>query len=137
MPQELSVHAVSLGGMKVEAAAGDHLVRMDYPLAPGEVPAGFTPMQLLLASVAGCGGSTVALLLDKMKQPLEGLEVNASGTRRDEHPTVFTEVRVEFVVRGKVEPDAVERAIKKAEEICPVWAMISGTSLKTSYRINT
>ena len=135
MPSELSVHAVSLGGMKVDATAGEHRVHMDYPLTPTEVPAGFTPMQLLLASVAGCGGSTVALLLCKMNQPLTGLEVNACGTRRDEHPTVFTEIRVEFVVRGSVDPAAVEHAIAKAEEICPVWAMISGTPLKTYYKI--
>lgn len=137
MPSELSVHAVSLGGMKVDASVGEHVVHMDYPLAPGEVAAGFTPMQLLLASVAGCGASTVAHLLRKMKQPLAGLAANVSGTLRDERPTVFTEVRVEFVVSGPVDPAAVERAIKKAEEVCPVWAMISGTPIKTSYRIES
>jgi len=35
-----------------------------------------------------------------MGQPVRGIEVNARGQRRDEHPTVITEIALEFVVHG-------------------------------------
>jgi putative redox protein len=137
VPSELSVHAVYQSGMHIVASAGAHSVSMDYPLGSNEL-AGLTPMQLILASVAGCGGSTVALLLQRMRQPLAGLQVEVRGTRRDEHPTVFTQIDVEFLIKGsEVDPEAVAKAIAKAEgELCPVWAMLkSGTKIVSSFRI--
>jgi putative redox protein len=79
-----------------------------------------------LASLAGCAGGTLALLLSRMKRPLQGLEVNARGKRSDEHPTVFTEITLEFVFRGSgLESAAVERALAQArDQLCPVWAML-------------
>ena len=66
---------------------------------------------MILTSLAVCSGSTVALVLGKMKQPLKGLEVKARGLRSDTHPTVLTEISLEFVVRGPgVEAKAMEQA---------------------------
>ena len=138
MPTELTVHAVHQGGMRFAVTAGDHSVTLDYPLRPGETGAGATPLQMLLASLAACSGSTVALVLRRMEQPLEGLEVSARGLRRDEHPTVITDITLEFVVRGAgVDPEAVARALTVAEnQLCPVWAMLKpGTTITTSHRV--
>jgi putative redox protein len=138
MPSELRIHAVHVGGMRMTASNGEHTITADYPLQADEKAAGLKPMELLLASIATCGGSVVALLLGRMKQPVSGLEVNVRGTRRDEHPTVFTEIAVELVVRGTgVDPALVEKAIAQADEkLCPVWAMLKpGTPITTSYRI--
>ncbi len=139
MPTTAHIHAVCEGGMRVTAGDGEHSVTMDYPL-PGDeaAPAGLTPLRTLLASLAACGGSTVAHLLRKMRQPLEGLEVEATASRRDEHPTVYTSIAMEFIVHGgDVEPAAVEKALGIADEqLCPVWAMLKdGTTITTSYRI--
>jgi len=93
---------------------------------------------MLLSSLAVCAGSTLALLLDRMRQPFTGLAVEARGKRRDEHPTVLTEIAVEFVITGAgTDPDKVTQALKMAEEqICPVWAMLKGgTPITTSFRI--
>jgi putative redox protein len=138
MPSELRIHAVHVGGMRMTASNGEHTITADYPLQADEKAAGLKPMELLLASIATCGGSVVALLLGRIKQPVSGLEVNVRGTRRDEHPTVFTEIAVELVVRGTgVDPALVEKAIAQADEkLCPVWAMLKpGTPITTSYRI--
>ena len=85
-----------------------------------------------------CAGSTRGLLLDRMKQPVTGLTVEARGKRRDEHPTVLTQISLEFVITGAaVSADKVTQALTMAEEqICPVWAMLkSGTPISTSFRI--
>jgi putative redox protein len=138
MSTELLVHAVNEGAMRIDAEAGGHTVTMDYPLEPGAVLAGFTPLQLLLASLAGCSGNTLALLLRRMKQPVRSIEVAVRGLRRDEHPTVITHIDIEFIVHGAgVEPATVARALTQSEEVlCPVWAMIKpATPITPSFRI--
>ena len=114
-----------------------HQVSIDYPPPMGG-DAGFMPLELLLLSVAACGGQTVSRILDKMKQPVTNMEVRAVGQQRAEHPMLFTEIQVEFVAQGNnIEAAALERAIKLSEDqYCPVWAMLkNGTQLTTSYRI--
>jgi putative redox protein len=137
MPSELTVRAVHQEGMRMVATAGGHSLTMDYPLN-GEQGAGMKPLEVLLSSLAACGGSTVALLLGRKKEPVKGVEVIARAMRRDEHPTVLTDIGLEFVIRGaEVNPATVESVLATADEkLCPVWAMLRpGTRISTSYRI--
>jgi len=93
---------------------------------------------MLMTSLAVCAGSTLGLLLERMKQPVTGLVVEARGRRRDEHPTVLTEISLEFEISGEgTAPEKVAQALKIAEEqLCPVWAMLkSGTEITTSFRV--
>ena len=138
MPSELTVHAVHQSGMRFTANTGRHQFTLDYPLGPDETLAGPTPLESLLASLAVCAGSTLGLVLRQMKQPVEGMEVDARGLRRDEHPTVITEITLRFTVRGAgMDRDAVERALKAAEDrLCPVWAMLKpGTPIMASFDV--
>jgi len=138
MPTELVIHADYEGGMRLTAGDGEHAVTIDYPLEPGQQVAGLTPLKLLLASLAGCAGNTVPMLLAKRGQQVRGLQVTARAQRRDEHPTVLTRIDVEFVLHGDaLDPEAVEHCITLADEkLCPVWAMIRpGTPIFTTYRI--
>jgi uncharacterized OsmC-like protein len=65
------------------------------------------------------------------------LRVAARGERRSEHPTVFTQIALEFVVGAPADADAVANAIQQSEErICPIWAMLkAGTPITSSFRI--
>ena len=93
---------------------------------------------MILASLAACSGSTLALVLERMKQPLTGLEVEARGLRSDMHPTVLTEISLSFVLRGAgLEAEAVQRALAVAEnQLCPVWAMLKpGTPIAVSFQL--
>ena len=121
MPSELTVHAVQQGPMAFAISDGEHEVSVDYPLPGGDGDLqGMTPLRLLLASLAGCSGSSVAALL-----------------RRDEHPTVITTIDLAFVVHGEVDPARVEHALKLSEStICPVWAMVrAGTPVTSSFTV--
>jgi putative redox protein len=138
MSTEIQVHAVREGGMRFTATVGGHTVTLDYPLPPKETCSNPTPLQMLLTSLAVCSGSSVALVLERMRQRLTGLEVEAHALRAEEHPTVLTEIDLVFVVRGVgVEADAVERALRIAEaQLCPVWVMLKdSTPISASYRL--
>jgi putative redox protein len=140
MPTELAIHAVDRGDLVVTAGDGRHTVTMDYPLpgAESDELAGLTPLRMLLASLAACSGNALAVLLRKMRQPVGEVEIDARGLRRDEHPTVITEIALVFTVHGAgVEPAAVEKALTISEEqVCPVWAMLKGgTRISSSYSI--
>ncbi len=139
MATELAVRGVQQGGMRVSAGDGTHEIVMDYPLAEGQVTAGLTPLQTLLASLAACSANSVKVLLERrMNQTVTGLEVQARAQRRAEHPTVLTEIALQFVVRGPaLDPGAVARAIKASEEqLCPVWNMLKGsTPITAEFRV--
>jgi len=124
--------------MIVTAGDGRHTVTMDYPMpgAESEELAGLTPLRMLLASLAACSGNSLAVLLRKMRQPVGEVEVDARGLRRDVHPSVITEIALEFTVHGAgVESAAVEKALAISEEqMCPVWAMLKdGTPIIATY----
>lgn len=139
MATELTIHAVHQSGMRFTAGNGTHAVEVDYPLQPGDPGTGLRSLELLLASLATCGGNTLALLLGRMEQPFTGLEVDARASRREEHPTVLTEISLEFTVHGAgVDRAAVEKALTIAEtQLAPVWIMVkAGTPITTSIRLD-
>lgn len=134
---ESIVHAVYRGGMHFSGSIGGHAYQMDYPVQPDQVVAGPKPMDMLLASLASCAGGSVAALMRRTGQPFDGLTVTARGQRRSEHPTVFTEIALEFTFEGDLDPAAVEKVVAQAEsQICPVWAMLRpSTPIHSSCRI--
>lgn len=137
MTVDYVVQAVHQGGMRFSGSIGTHAFTMDYPRAPGEAAAGPKPMEMLLASLASCAGGTVAALLQRDGQQVDGLTVTARGRRQSRHPTVFTGIDLEFAFRGNPERSAVERAIALAEsQVCPVWAMLKpSTPVRSSFRV--
>jgi uncharacterized OsmC-like protein len=137
MKPELTVRAVHQGGMRVSASDGEFDVLMDYPMATDETVSGPTPLTMLLASLAACSLNSVVVILKKMQQPLAALEVEARGTRRTEHPTLLTDISLEFTVKGAVDPTAMAHALKISEErLCPVWNMLKpGTAIKAGFHM--
>jgi putative redox protein len=110
---------------------------MDYvpPIGNGE---GYTSLELFLLSLASCSGTAVILMLKKMRKDVSGLKINIKGDRREEHPTYFKTIAMEFILESKdANANDVEKALKISEEsICPVWNMIkNNVEISTSYTI--
>lgn len=126
MQTELVVRAVHEGGMRVRANSGEFDVVMDYPVGSSETLSGPTPLTMLLASLAACSVNSLMAVLKKMQQPVTGLGVEARALRSTEHPTVLTNIFLEFTVTGDaVDRAAVARALQLSEErLCPVWNML-------------
>jgi putative redox protein len=99
---------------------------------------GFSPMELLLVSLAGCTGMDVIDILRKKRQAVTGLEVRVLGTRAETHPRKYTSICIQYVVTGhQVDPEAVRRSIELSEtKYCSVSATVSGTAqISTEFEI--
>jgi putative redox protein len=141
MHMEMKVRVGDLQGKMQLKGKGhtDHEVRIDYIPPYGE-DNGFTPLELLMVSLASCGGQTVQLLLQKMGKTIEQLEVLANGNRRmDKHPTIITNIELQFNLKGdKLDAPSVENAIKMSEkEFSPVWAILkNNVAITWNYSIS-
>ena len=121
-----------------ETASGQALV-IDHAL-PGEErrETGPRPIELILIGMAGCTSMDVISILQKKRQPVAGVQVRVSAERADEHPRVYTQIHLEYIVTGKgVSPQAVERSIELSQtKYCPGAAMLGKTAeITTAYRI--
>ena len=99
---------------------------------------GISPMKTLLLSVAGCTAIDVVMILQKMREPLENLEVEISGERREEHPRIYTKVHIHYKIYGNVNEEKAKRAIELSQEkYCSASAhlKLSGTKVTYSYEI--
>jgi len=138
MPGEILTEVLHQGGMRFEGISrSGKTVQLDFA-PPGEAADGYTPLELLLASLAACSGQVVAGLLKRMGQEVAGFRVLARGVKRDVHPAVLTEAFMVFEFRGgKVDASSAERAVALSEErYCPVWAMLKASvSVRTEVRI--
>lgn len=89
------------------------------------VPSGFTPMQLLLIADAGCMAMDVVSILKKKRLPLRGFKVEMAGTRAEEHPKRFTEMRFVYTAIGDIPKSDLDEALRLSEEkYCSVSATI-------------
>jgi putative redox protein len=140
MAKESRADIVFQGGMKFEGRSGraGTVVALDFAREEDAPIHGFTPMELFLASLAGCSGQVTVGLLKRMGQEVRDLTVRARGSKKEIHPAVFTSIELEFEFRGgKLDPASVEQALALSEErFCPVWAMVKAASpVKATYRL--
>jgi len=109
---------------------------MDGAEAIGGHNSGFRPMELLLAAVGGCSSIDVILILKKQKQEIESFEVNVeAGKEKIEEYSLFRDIMLHFKIKGKVDKDKAERAIKLSlEKYCSVSKTLEPTA-KISYKL--
>ncbi|GMA49490.1 hypothetical protein GCM10025857_08470 [Alicyclobacillus contaminans] len=98
-----------------EGASG-HSVSIDAKADVGGEDKGVRPMELLLMGLAGCTGIDVTMILEKMRQPLDGFRMEVRGIRREEHPQAFTEIHIYYYIDGQVDEQKAWRAIRLSEE---------------------
>ena len=87
---------------------------------------GFRPMELILIGLAGCTAMDVISILRKKRQEITAFKVYAQATQAEEHPKVFTDIIVKYVVHGvNVKPQAVARSVElSVTKYCPAQAML-------------
>ena len=79
-------------GMDIQDADG-HVMRMDIPVEQGGSGSGFRPMQSMLAALCGCSSVDVISILEKQRQVLKGLKIEADGSREEgKEPSLWKEI---------------------------------------------
>lgn len=86
-----------------------------------------SPVELLLLAAATCTASDIVIILQKQRVGLESLNVEVTGTRRDEEPRRFTALAFHVRVRGAgADESKVRRAIDLSiEKYCSVIASLA------------
>lgn len=139
MGKEVRAEIVFREGMRFDGVSGRSGATVAVDFAPeGQPLGGFAPLELLLASLAGCSGQVVVGLLKRMGQEVAGLTVRARGAKKEVHPTVLTDIELEFEFRGgRLDGPSVEKALALSEDrFCPVWAMLKAAApIRASYRL--
>lgn len=88
---------------------------------------GPTPIEGLVASLAACSAMDVVSILQKMRQPVEGYRVEVEWERspQGEWPRPVVSIRVRHVLKGELDPAAVEKAVRLSDEkYCGVTATL-------------
>jgi putative redox protein len=103
-----------------------HMVALDSDRSSNGAPG---PMELLLVALGACTGTDVVAILAKKRQALDSLEVEVSGERATEPPSVWVKLEIVYKLRGNLDEQAVKRAIELSEEkYCSVAAMLRKTA---------
>jgi len=112
----------------VAQSSSGHAIVLD-----GDKKTANSPMELVLIGLCGCTGYDVASILRKKREPFTSLEVRAEAERAAEPPTVYTAIKLTYIVSGKVSRKAVEDAVHLSKEkYCSVSAMLDKTAKITA-----
>lgn len=118
-------HTEYAGGLSFSTEIDGYRVITDSPAAEGGETLGPSPKKLMLASLAGCTGIDVALILQKMKVEFSNLKIDIEANLNDLHPETYQSVHI--IYRVKVNPgqeDKMHRAVKLSDEkYCGVMHM--------------
>jgi putative redox protein len=118
--------------MKATNEAGAE-VHVDGAAEVGGENRGFRPMQLLLASLGSCSSIDIISILKKQKQPLEDIRIIVDGEReKDKIPSLFSDIHVHFVFKGKLDEKKVSRAVDLSmKSYCSVTKTLEKTAAIT------
>jgi putative redox protein len=118
------------GMLMVGKSHSGHSITMDGPPEIGGENLGVRPMEMLLLGVAGCTMIDVVSTLKKMRQNLTQCETKVNAERANDHPKVFTDIHIQFVIKGKdLDQNKVEKAITlSAEKYCSASIMLGKTA---------
>src|SRR5215510_4752842 len=114
------------GALFVAEGSSGHTLTMDGAPDVGGRNLASRPMEVVLMGMGGCTAIDVVSMLKKQRQDIEGVEVSLVAERADDHPKVFTSVKLVYTVRGrKLNRALIERAVNLSDEkYCSATAMI-------------
>ena len=92
------------------------------------------PMEMLLGALGSCTALDIVLILEKKRQKLAALEIEISGERAKDPPSVWTKIEMVYRLSGQLEEKAVRDAIELSQnKYCSVAAMLRKTA-EITYR---
>jgi len=125
------------GTMSVVSDSNGHSIVVGRSPDPQFTWIGVKPSDLLLMAAASCAAYDVVEILTKQREPLEDLKIQCSGEQMPDPPYTFTSIHLLYSVRGKVNPDKLEKAIRLSEDkYCSVISSLRpGVPVTSDYEI--
>ncbi|MFZ2289982.1 MAG: OsmC family protein [Halopseudomonas yangmingensis] len=127
-------------GMTIEVQCGQHTLYMDQPKGAGGQDKGPSPLEAILASVAGCFGTIGRYIAHQQKIELRGMQFSLEadydpdgllGRNLDVRPG-FQELRVTVDIDADLDLPAKQAFLELIEKRCPVADNLThGTRLST------
>ncbi|SFP32207.1 OsmC family protein [Pseudomonas borbori] len=134
----ISAHGQMRAGMSIEVQCGDHRVVMDQPTHAGGQGLGPTPLDIVLAAVAGCFGTLGRYIAHQQKIELRGMrfEIEADYDpdgllgRRDDVRPGFQALRVKVEIDADLDRERKQALLDEIERRCPLADnLLNGTRL--------
>jgi putative redox protein len=125
-------------GLLLAGTASDTHSTVQLASGLDEGAEGFRPMELMAIGLGGCTAMDVLSILQKKRQDVRDFQVRVQTRAKEEHPKVWKEVHIEYLVTGvDIDPAAVERAMELSRErYCPAQNMINkAVDIQLSYKI--
>ena len=100
---------------------------------------GISPMELLLAALAGCSSIDIVAILNKQKINPTDIKMDIEGERNpDVIPSLFHKIKVNVRLEGDILPEKAKRAVSLSfEKYCSVAKTLEySTTIKYSIFIN-
>ncbi|RUA06354.1 MAG: OsmC family protein [Gammaproteobacteria bacterium] len=123
-----------INGMNmIGKSASGHTIVMDGPEELGGQNLGVRPMEMLLLGMGGCTTVDVVSTLKKMRESVRDCRVEISAERADEHPKVFTNIHMHFIIEGSnLNDKKIKKAIAlSADKYCSASIMLGKTATVT------
>ncbi|MFA9558625.1 OsmC family protein [Evansella sp. AB-rgal1] len=99
---------------------------------------GFRPYQLMVSSIAVCGGGVLRKVLEKQRMTVNDMTVDADVTREPEAANKITKIHLHYTITGdNLVESKVEKAVALAQKNCPMaQTVIDSIELTESFSIN-
>jgi putative redox protein len=123
----MEVQVEHLGALQFEIKTRGHSIISDQPVADGGFDEGFTPPELLLASLGSCAGFYAANYLRKHKLASEGTRVRVTSDKVKDPLTRMTNFVIVVEAPVELTPEQ-QRGVEEAVEHC----LVHNTLLKPS-----
>lgn len=114
----------------------NHAIVLDSKRDVGGFESAPSPMELLAVSLMGCTAMDVISILKKMREEVIDFKIFFEGKRAEEHPKVFTEIKLIYQFKGKnLKYENVKKAVELSQEkYCSVSHMLKKAA-KVEYEI--
>ncbi|MEO0097906.1 MAG: OsmC family protein [candidate division WOR-3 bacterium] len=94
----------------------NHQVLLDSSKEGGGEGAGFKPIHLFMASIAGCMAMDIVSILKKKREDLKDFSIEITGERTQEHPKRFVKIDIKFRINEEVNKKSLEEAFRLSQE---------------------